>query len=197
MFHYYSSLIASSSAIISTTLLLVALTILLVFGLLGGAARSGAILLWGARVAALHELIWDEAGLELLLWHTYPSSHHVSAHHTSHRRRTEHGRRSHELLAVHRAVLKLLLLVPIFSWIGNIAVCLLLHLHLLLELNHVLLLDNHSDAHVGRLIELGKLGDISSISKLLYVLLICELGCFCTPPILLNHIIELFKENEN
>lgn len=197
MFHYYSSLIACSSAIVSPTLLLVALTILLGLGLLGGAARRGAILLRGARVATLHELIWGEARLELLLWHACPSSHHVSAHHTPHRRRTEHGRRSHELLAVHRAVLKLLLLVPIFSWIGNIAVCLLLHLHLLLELNHVLLLYNHSDAHVGRLIELGKLGDISSISKLLYVLLICELGCFCTPPILLNHIIELFAENEN
>ena len=64
----------------------------------------------------------------------------------------------HLLRRSHPIVLKLRLhaghRVSIFSW-SRVAVHLLLHLVHLLQLHHVLLVHDHSDAEVGLLVQLG------------------------------------------
>ena len=143
---------------------------------------------------------------------TVVDSHHVSssaAHQRTHVRRTEHPlRRPHELLlvtwnlgTVHlthitTVVIELLLLlrvlrihVPIFSC-GRIAP-IHLHLDLLLQLHHILLLNDHGNALIRRKIQLFQFGDIAAICQLLNVLLSGELGCFGTSLVVLDHLFQL------
>lgn len=66
-----------------------------------------------------------------------------------------------------------------------------LHLDLLLQLHHVLLLYDHGDALVSRKIQLFQFGDVATICQLLDVLLSRELGCFGTSLVILDHLFEL------
>lgn len=80
--------------------------------------------------------------------------------------------------------------VPIFS-----CHC-ALHLGHFLELEHILLVDDYGDAIVGRLVQLGKLGDFAAISKLLDILLGSQLWCLGSPLIVLNHLIQLQRKSK-
>lgn len=170
------------------------------------------ILVWHAheatRCAWRSELVWSR-------WVHDASCHRAAKHvwSTTHDRAhrwwaTKHARGScwcsHELSRRPNAIghttciLELLAIarvhtVPIFS-----CCCSTLHLGHLLELEDVLLVDDHSDAIVGRLVQLGELGDFTAICKLLDILLGSQLRCLSSPLIILNHLIQLcIKENES
>jgi len=84
--------------------------------------------------------------------------------------------------------------LPIFSGLSTtIFAHALVHL---LQLHDLLLLHKHADLGVGRLVKLPKLGNLTAVSQLHYVLLHCQLWGFFTTLVVLDQIVQLIQKEK-